>query len=381
MRSHATARVNSKTHEPTLYRDKYVDGPLSARARIGDKTYLNFAGFQYLALSGLREIRQAVVGTLRRRAPLAKAISAHTGALDPDFDAVEASASTALQTEAALYFASGYFTGSVCLSAMGDQVDFIAIDEASHYNLFDAAKLSGLPVAVFRHCDANALSDVLKRHHGARYPIVMTDGAFAASGVVPPLEEYAMLLEPRGGRLLVDEAHSFGVVGAGGRGAAEHCGVERIATVGATLSKAYCTQGAVIGCSAETAIRLRTTPVIRGASAGSPLLAAAASASLDYVGRHPTLRSEMRDLADYLRAKLRSLGFFVPASPAPIVSFRTGRRQDMERMQSRLLEQGILIVHGLGYAGCDDDGLLRCSIFRDHSFSDLDMLVAAIREL
>lgn len=183
-----------------------------------------------------------------------------------------------------------------------------------------------------------------------------TDGAFAVTGRVPPLDRYAIELEPYGGRMFVDEAHSFGVVGDSGRGAAEFCGVESVTVVGATLSKAYCSPGAIVGCSASTALRLRTIPQIRGACAGSPLSAALAAASLRYVARHPDIRAQLLAMADYLRTGLQGLGLEVLASPAPIVSIKWGRHDDMQALQRRLFKQGIYVVHARNYVGTEPGG-------------------------
>jgi 8-amino-7-oxononanoate synthase len=188
------------------------------------------------------------------------------------------------------------------------------------------------------------------------------------------LADYADVISPYDGRMFVDEAHTFGVVGHLGHGAAEYSGVEHISSTGATLSKAYCAQGAFVGCSARTAARLRDLPQVRGACAGSPLSAAAARASLSYVAARPELRESLRQLADYLRGRLRSIGIDVIDSPAPIVAFRYGDRADMKHLQQRAFDKGIHLYHS-DYIGAGPDGMIRCAVFRDHSREDIDCLI------
>ena len=358
---------------------KAVTGPVSARITIDGKRYLNFFGAGYLALSGLPEIRRAVSRALEQGVPFAQHLPPAHGALDPIFDAVERAAAVTCGTESSVYFASGYLIGSVGLAGLAGAFDLIALDESAHYSLRDAAKLCGVPTFTFAHCDVESLSDELKRKvvPGQR-PLVVTDGVFPTSGEVAPLAEYAAILEPHRGRLFVDESHAFGVVGANGRGAIEHCGVEPLATSGATLSKAFCAQGAVMGCSAATAARLRAIPPIGAACAGSPLSAVAASASLAYVSSHPELRSQLREMTDYLRLRLRSLALEIIDSPAPIVSFQWGTRTDMQALQRRAFERGIYI-HYSTYIGAGPEGTIRCAVFRDHSREDIDTLVEALR--
>jgi 7-keto-8-aminopelargonate synthetase-like enzyme len=192
-----------------------------------------------------------------------------------------------------------------------------------------------------------------------------------------PLAEYATVISERDGRLLVDESHAFGVVGTEGRGACEQCGVESITNVGATLGKAFCAQGALVGCAISRVTELRLVPPIRGACAGSPLSAAAAHASLSYVAKHPELRVKVSETAMYLRTSLRRIGVDVLDSPAPIVSFQTGDREAMLELRRRAWKEGIYIYHS-NYIGAGAAGTIRCAVFADHSREDIDALISAI---
>jgi len=374
-----SVQLGSPATPPKILAGKTVRGPVSARVTIDGREYLNFFGAGYLALSDLPEIRDAVSQALAQGLPLARQLPAVHGAIDPLFDAVEKAGADAMGTQASVYFASGYLIGVVGLRSFERSFDLVLLDESAHYNLQDTARLTGLPTYTFAHCDAEALAQVLRQNVRAdQRPILLTDGVFATSGRVPPLADYVALLEAYDGRLLIDESHAFGVVGERGRGAGEHCGVlSRVAT-GATLSKAFCVQGAVVGCPQATAHRLRAVPPIGGACAGSPLSAAAAVASLNYVARHPELRKDLHAMTAYLRMRVRELGLETIDSPAPIVAFRWGNRADMLALQRRLFDRGIHI-HYSQYVGAGPEGIVRCAVFRNHSREDIDVLVDAVR--
>jgi 8-amino-7-oxononanoate synthase len=361
-----------------LLSGRAVTGPAAARITIDGREYINFFGTGYLALTGLLEVRGAVRQLLDEGAAFCAQMPAALGAIDPVFERVERSAAAACGTAASLYFASGYLIGMVGLASLSGSFDLIAVDERAHASLKDAAKLTGLPSFTYPHCDAGALSAALKqRIRPHERPVVVTDGVFPMTGRVPPLAEYVRALEPYAGRLFVDESHGFGVVGRLGRGSAEHCGIESFAIRGATLTKAYCSQGAILACTAAVAERLRSMAPIRGACAGSPLSAAGAAASLAYVAENPAIRERLSALSEYLRGRLRSIGLEVIDSPAPIVSFQWGSQADMEALQRRLFQQGIHLY----YTTCDDlgpAGLIRCAVFRDHTRADIDALVSAL---
>jgi 8-amino-7-oxononanoate synthase len=362
-----------------LFQARAVTGPVAGRITVDGRPYINFFGSGYLALSDLPEIRGAVLRALEAGAPFSQQVPAALDAVDPYLEAVERTAAATLAADATVYLPSGYMIGMVLFAAVDEDLDHVLIDEGAHFSLKDAAKLSGLPLFTFAHCDAQSLADELQRSSRARRrPLVVTDGVFASSGRVPPLADYAELIAPYDGRLLVDESHAFGVVGSNGRGAAEYCGVERVAMIGATLGKAFCAQGAVVACSPSIAALVRQQPPIRGACAGSPLSAAAATAAMQYSFRHPEIRENLRATADYLRMRLRVLGLEVIDTPAPIVSFKSGNRADMLSLQQRAWQRGICIYHST-YIGAGDEGMIRCAVFRDHSRADIDALVAAIQ--
>jgi 8-amino-7-oxononanoate synthase len=362
-----------------LLQGKEVSGPISARINLDGREYLNFFGAGYLALSGVAEIRKVIAKALEEGVPLSQQVpAAAVGGTDHIFDSVEKAAASACATEAAVYFASGYFIGAVGLASIDHPFDIVLIDEYAHYNLVDAAKLSGCQTYTFSHGDPSSLSDLLSKHAGrAHRPLVLTDGVFATTGRVPPLADYVQVLEKYGGHLLVDESHGFGVVGENGRGAAEFCGVSRSAVVGSTLSKALCTQGAFVACSSVASRRVRAIPPLRGANAGSPLSAAAACESLRYVLSHPQLRDDLSKKTKYLRGRLREVGFDIIDSPAPIVSFVAGSRNEMVGLQRRMFDEGIFL-HYSTYMGAGTEGMLRCAVFSDHSRDDIDSLCQAL---
>jgi 7-keto-8-aminopelargonate synthetase-like enzyme len=346
---------------------------------IDGRAYTNFCGCGYLALSAVPQIRESVRRALDAGVPFAQPLAAAKGAVDPLFDKLEREIAGACHTEASVYFASGYCIGLVGPASIEDCYDVVFLDDNAHYNLKDAARLLARPAFTFSHCDAESLRTALRRHVAAgQRPLLMTDGVFPVSGRVPPLAQYAAELLHYDGRLFIDEAHSFGVIGTSGRGAAEYCGVEYLSTIGATLSKAYCAHGAFVACSAEAARRLRTIPVIRGACAGSPLSAVAATASLVYAARHPQLRTTLRERTDYLRRQVRRLGLDVIDSPAPIVSFHWGKSSDMQALQRRVFDRGILINYS-SYVGAGREGTLVCAVFRDHTREDIDALIDALQ--
>jgi 8-amino-7-oxononanoate synthase len=363
---------------PSFLAGRTIHGAVSARINIDGRDYINFFGSGYLALSNIAQVRNAVLRTLQKGAPFAQPVPAALGAIDPIFAAVERAGAMAFNTEATVFLPSGYLIGCVGLSSFDSAVDVLMLDEFAHHNLVDAAKISGLNTVRYRHCDPQSLHDRIKSDiRAGRRPLVMTDGVFATTGRIAPLAEYSEVLKAYDGRMFVDESHSFGVVGPNGRGAAEYCGVQHLARIGATLSKALCAQGALVGCSTNDAQRLKGIPPMRGACAGSPLSAVAATEALTYAAAHPELAEKLRAIAERLRSRLRGLGLEVINTPAPIVSFGAGNIADMRELQRRAFESGVFIYHST-YLGAGPEGVIRCAVFCDHSPDDIDALISVL---
>ncbi|RYY27343.1 MAG: aminotransferase class I/II-fold pyridoxal phosphate-dependent enzyme [Sphingomonadales bacterium] len=358
--------------------DKWVSNGASARWTIEGRPYLNFAGACYLALHREPALRQAAMDLIASGAPFAQQLPPNYGIRDAIFETVERTAAEYLGTDTAVFFATGYLIGQIGLCAYAGPGDHLYLDAGAHYNLVQATQLAGLPVTGFAHCDAQALQDAIAGtlRPGER-PLIVTDGMFATTGDLAPLDAYARLVAPLDGRIFVDDAHAFGVLGDNGRGTAEHFGVEDVAHAGVTLSKAFCAQGAAMGCSREAAERANRLPPKRGANAGSTISAAVSTAALRYMSANPSRRTQLSDLARHARQQLRQLGLQVSNSPSPVLSFKLGSRSDMRRVQHRLFERGIYLPIS-DYLGAGPEGLFRCAIFADHSIEDIDRLASEL---
>jgi 8-amino-7-oxononanoate synthase len=363
---------------PSTAHPLVLSGPASARVTLGGREYINFAGSTYLALGRQPELREAALRALEGGTAFSCQLPSAYGVIDPAIRNLEFTAADYCDTEDAVYLASGYLIGAAALTSLETSASVLFIDEGAHFSLFDAARLTGRPVVPFGHCDPEALAQAIRIALPPQTrPITVSDGLFGTTGRVAPLNEYAAVLAGYDGRLAVDEAHSFGVLGVHGRGAAEYHGVESIVTTAATLSKAFCAQGAIIACGREAAERLRRVPPLRGANAGSPLSAAVATAALRYMQAHPERRARLAQLTDYLRNKLRAIGIEVGDSPAPIFAFRIGDGAVMRSLQKQLFERGIYVMVS-NYIGSGAHGVIRCAVFADHSEGDLDALTDGI---
>ena len=366
------------THPTPLLAGRTRRGPESAKLWIDEQPYINFVGCSYLAMQSLDELRTAGRQAVELGHPWSQMRSGAHGGSDPVFEELAREGAAFFDSETSVFLPSGYFCGLAAVAGLRPDFDVVFIDELAHFSLFDAARLSGCPVVVFAHADANALHDALRPYSAANQrPLVLTDGVFATTGRIAPLADYAHSVAEVEGILFVDESHAYGVVGANGRGAAEYCGITQGWHAG-TLSKGFCAHGGLLPCSSEFAARVRSLPPVRGASAGSPVSVLVAAAAMRYARSHPERRQYLHAISQRLKHGLRGLGLEIVDTPAPITAFAVGQNAHMLALQRSLFDDGVHVALS-SYIGSGPEGMIRCATFADHSETDIDALVQALR--
>lgn len=360
---------------PRLHR---LDSPLAAEILIDGARYVNFAGSSYLGLSGVPEILERGVEVLRQSGA-GYQLSRHFGLVSGALQEVESEGAGYFGSEAALYLNSGYLLGFALIGAVRERHGAVYFDELAHYCLRDAIAASGLPSHAFRHLDVGHLEELLRRHASGEPALVATDGMYSTRGEIAPLDQITRIASGYGARVLVDESHSFGVLGSRGRGASEHHDILAHAPlIGGSLSKAFGGVGALIPDTAAAVDVLRLAPVTRGAAVGLPAAAAMGAAALRYVRAHPERLQRLRSNTAYLKQGLRALGIEVGDSVAPVAAFSLSSHAAMSSLQQRLLEAGLYVLLS-DYIGAGTEGVIRCGIFADHTQAHLDQLLDALR--
>jgi 8-amino-7-oxononanoate synthase len=361
---------------------RIANSPVGAEIVVDGRRYINFGGSSYLGLSGSPQLIEAGVEALRIGGSGYQFPRAYGVATQAHLNA-ESEAADFFQTESALYIAAGYLFGFVAMGGLRSSFDLVMFDEWAHFSLQDAIQASGIKSCAFRHSDADDLSRKLTMHLRPKdRPLVVSDGMYSTFGEIAPLEEFAQAVAPYDGRLLVDESHSFGVIGATGRGAVEHNNLApEIAVIGGSTGKGLGVLGGIVPGSEADVFTFRRSPAARGAAAGLPAAAAMCAKSFRYLREHPELLATLRSNVKYLKDRLRSLGLEVGDTVAPIATFKAGATPGSNRrLHSALLDQGIFVLHS-HYVGADSDGVIRCSIYADHRRDQMDKLIDALRRI
>lgn len=253
-------------------------------------------------------------------------------------------------TEASLTIQSGYATNLGVISAVMQDGDMIISDELNHASIIDGIRLSKSPRKVFPHKDMAGLRRVLEESRGANKVMVVTDGVFSMDGDIAPLPEIVALAEEFGAFVMVDDAHSSGVLGKNGRGSVSHFGLDgRVALQIGTLSKGIGALGGYVACSHDMRDFLlqRARPVLFSTS-HPPSVVATCIAALDILEEDNSLVERLWENTVFFKRGLEQLGFNTGKSETPITPVIVGEGALAMKLSQRLFEDGVF-AQGIVY--------------------------------
>ncbi len=352
--------------------------------------YLYFAGTSYLGLAAHPDVIEAGCTALRRYGVHSATTRALVGT-NPPIQEVEQRAAQYFGTEDAFYFGSGYMANHILVSALRDEVEAVAVDESAHYCLLEAARLAGKDVVSFRARDADDLARVTQ---GFSRVLVMCDAVGSSSGRLAPVHSYLEVLrEKPHSKLLLDDAHGFGVLGPHGRGWLDELGLWSHVNggppcqgvslfVSGTLAKALGGFGGILPGTRQFLTRARSSShYFDGASAPPSAIAGATAKALEIASNDPTLRSRLGENAVWLRQALEKLGLEVPPGATAHFGVTIGDRANMLRIHNELKARRIFVPFVAAYSGIPQEGLLRFAVFATHTQTQLETLVNALQEI
>jgi len=284
----------------------------------------------------------------------------------------------------AIVFSTGYQANLGMLAGLAGPNDVVMLDADCHASIYDGCRLSGAQVIRFRHNNADDLAKRMRRL-GARAAdtLIVVEGIYSMLGDRAPLQELVEVKREHGGYLLVDEAHSLGVLGERGRGLVEELGVLADADfIVGTFSKSL--GGAGGFCVSDLPeldlVRYSSRPYIFTASP-SPATIASTRQALRILSAGRELRARLRENFERLHAGLTALGYTLGASPSPVIAVVLGDRVEALQFWSHLLQRGVYVNLMLPPATPNGVSLIRCSVSAAHTPAQIDAVCAAFAGL
>jgi 8-amino-7-oxononanoate synthase len=349
--------------------------------RRGDH-FVSFANYDYLGLANHPRVKADAAAALETLGVGALA-SRLVGGERSTHQLFEEEIASFLGTETALSLVSGYLTNLTTITHLMAGRDALFIDELSHNSIVSAAKSSGAEVVVFRHNDLDHLDELLANNReNYRNVLIVVEALYSMDGDIADLPRIVEIKDRHQAWLLVDEAHSLGVLGATGRGICEHAGVDpnRVDLIIGTLSKTLASCGGFIAAKRSIAEWMRyTLPGFVYSVGLSPVIVAAARAALQLMQEETWRIDRLARNAELFRQCAHEAGLDTgPAIGRGVVPILFGSSRETMLASQHLLKHGFYCPPIVQIGVPKDQPRLRFFISASHREEEIRRVVAAL---
>lgn len=339
---------------------------------IDGRRILMIGSNNYLGLTTDPRVRQASIDAVERYGTSCTGSRFLNGTLRIHKE-LEARLADFVAKESALVFSTGYQVNLGVISGLVERDDVVVCDKDDHASIVDGCMLALGEMRRFAHNDLDHLERVLKGIDSKSGTMVVVDGVYSMGGDLAPLPEMIPILKKYGARLMVDDAHSLGVMG-GGRGTAAHFGVsDDVDLIMGTFSKSFASLGGFIAGAEDVIhyIQHHARSLIFSASMPASNVAAVLAA-LDIMETEPDRVQRLWQVTERMRAGLKALGFDMGPSVTPIIPIIVGDRERTLIAWKMCFEAGLYTNPVFAPAVPPDRGLLRTSYMATHTDEQID---------
>ncbi len=351
---------------------------------INGKKVLMFGSNAYLGLTNHPKVKEAAVKATEKYGTGMAGSRFLNGTLDIHTE-LEKKLANFMRKDEAIVFSTGFSVNEGVLGCLTGREDYIIWDERNHASIIEGLRTSFSTKYKFRHNDMISLEKQLKRCDAHKVKLIVVDGVFSMEGDLADLPNIIALAKKYNANVMVDEAHSIGVLGkrSNGRGVCDHFDVlNDVDLVMGTFSKSLASIGGFVAGDYPTINYLRHTsrPYIFSASI-TPAATAAASAALDILKSEPERIENLWKLTNYTLNAFRNRGFEIGNTSTPIIPLYIRDNDKTFMITKMLFEKGVFVNPVVSPAVSPGDTLIRFSLMATHTIAQIDYAVNAIEEV
>jgi glycine C-acetyltransferase len=358
------------------FRLRVLEGEQKPVAHFDGKDVINLSSNNYLGLTTHKALRRAAIEAIRTHGVGAGAVRTIAGTMDLHM-ALETQIAKFKGTEACVVFQSGFTANAGTVAAILGKDDLILSDELNHASIIDGCRLSRATIKVFKHKDVADCERLCKEtENWPGHKLLITDGVFSMDGDIAPLPDLCALAEKFNCIMMVDDAHSSGVLGTGGRGTVDHLGChDRVHIQVGTLSKAIGAMGGYVCGSRELIDFLyhRARPFLFS-TGHPPSVVATCQAAFTLLDSRDgnNLLKKLWSNTKLFQRRLKKFGFSIGATQTPITPIHVGEGAKAFEFSRRLYDAGVYIP-AVGFPTvAEGKARLRAMVTATHKRADLE---------
>lgn len=351
-----------------------ISSDQDSRVKINNKEVLMFGSNSYLGLTNHKRIIEAGQKALSKYGSGCAGSPFLNGTLDIHIE-LEEKLAYFLGKEKAILFSTGFQSNIGVIPTIISRKDHLIMDEYDHASLIEGRRLSFGKDYKFKHNNMESLEGILNKIPYEDTKLIVVDGVYSMEGDIADLPSIVALSEKYNADIYVDEAHSLGVFGIGGRGICNHFGLtEKVDLIMGTFSKSLASIGGFIATDKETINYLRhnSRSYIFSASI-SPCATACAMEALEIMQKEPYRIDDLWKVTNYSLETFRNLGFEIGNTNSPIIPLYVRDTEKTFLITQELFEQGVFVNPVIPPACSPECTLIRFSLMATHTKEDVDL--------
>jgi 8-amino-7-oxononanoate synthase len=326
----------------------------------------------YLGLTTHPKVKEAAIAAIKKYGSGCAGSRFLNGTLDIHIE-LEQELANLVGKKAALAYPTGYQANLGCIATMVLKGDNVITDKLDHASIIDGCTQSQGTMLRYNHNDMKSLEKVLVKHKGSNMLIVV-DGVFSMEGDIADLPEIGRLAVQYNASIMVDEAHSLGVLGKQGAGAANHFGLtDKTDIIMGTFSKSLASVGGFIAADEDVIgyLKHKSRALIFSASL-PPASTATVLAAIKIMKDEPERIQKLWDNTNYMMSEFQNMGYDTGTSCTPVIPLHVGDMMVAFRMWKRLGDEGVFVNPVIPPAVPPNSCLIRCSFMATHTREQLD---------
>lgn len=366
-------RVEKMKEEKRYFYLKSIEGASGPRATIDGREMLMFASYNYLGLITHPKIKKAAIDAIEKYGTGAAGVRLLAGTTKIH-EELEAKIAEFKGAEDAVTYSSGYVTNLAAISTLCGRGDLVIIDKLDHASIIDGCLLSGATHRSYLHNNMESLERILSNSGRYINKLIIVDAVYSMDGDVSNLPEISRLAKKYNAKVMVDEAHSIGVLGKTGHGIEEHFGLKDAVDIHmGTLSKTIPSIGGYLAGDKDLInfLKHHSRPFIFSASL-PPVAAATAIACFEVIESEPERIINLQKNVKQFKDGLNSMGYNTMNSTTSIVPILVGEEEDTLKLCQVVNDEGIFICPILFPAIPKGTNRLRAHVLATHTSEDID---------
>lgn len=350
--------------------------------KLNGKKILMFGSNSYLGLTNHPKVKEAAKKAIDKYGTGCAGSRFLNGTLDIHIE-LEERLARLVGKEAALCYSTGFQVNLGVVSVLTGKDDFVLLDELDHSSIIEGSRLAYSKVLKFAHNDMLSLEKKLKVCDPGRVKMIVVDGIFSMEGDIVKLPELVKVAEQNEAIIMVDDAHSIGVIGENGSGTASHFGLtDKVDLIMGTFSKSLASQGGFIAADKNyiNYIKHFSRSLIFSASMTPPSVASVLAA-LDIMENEPERREKLWENTKYALGAFKAVGLDTGKTESPIIPLFVRDTIKALKMTRMLMDEGVFVNPVVSPAVPKEGSLIRYSLMATHNKKQIEASVEKIAKV